>query len=59
VFPPESDQIRSMMIVSGEFLVTLFPSGAAAQDTLSTAFFIMLFISPSVMWEYFSLPALV
>jgi len=48
-----------MMIVSGEFLVTLFPSGAAAQDTLSTAFFIMLFISPSVMWEYFSLPALV
>jgi hypothetical protein len=33
VFPPESDQIRSMMIVSSAFLVTLFPSGAAAQDT--------------------------
>jgi hypothetical protein len=37
-----------MMIVASAFLVTLFPSGAAAQDTLSTAFFIMLFISPSV-----------
>jgi hypothetical protein len=33
MFPPESDQIRSMMIVSGAFLATLFPSGAAAQDT--------------------------
>jgi hypothetical protein len=33
VFPPESDQIRCMMIVSSAFLVTLFPSGAAAQDT--------------------------
>ena len=33
MFPPEPDQIRAVMIVSSAFLVTLFPSGAAAQDT--------------------------